>query len=217
MELSLHDERLQLINGCTDLLSMGLNLGTWGNVSVINRKNGLVVITPSGVDYKSLKPEDLVIVNLNGDLVEGKLKPSIETGLHLEVYKTRDDVGAVAHTHSIFATAAAAARVPIPAVVEDMAQIIGGDVQVANYALPGTPELAVNAVKALESRNAVLLANHGAVGVGKNLKEAILACQVVEKTAQVYAYAKLFGNPVMLSQQDIEEMHSFYVNKYKQR
>lgn len=216
MLICMFEEREQVIKACRDLFGMGLNLGTWGNISRISREKQMVVITPSGVEYPALQATDLVAVDLEGNVAEGTLKPSSETALHLEIYKARSDVGAIAHTHSIFATAAAVTRTPIPAVVEDMAQIIGGDVQVAEYAMPGTMDLARNAVSALGSKNAVLLANHGVIGVGKNMEEAVLACQVVEKTAQVFAYSKMFGSPVYLSQKDIDEMHHFYVNKYKQ-
>ena len=137
--------------------------------------------------------------------------------MHGAIYQNRLDIQAICHTHSVFATAMAAARKPIPGAVEDLVQIVGGDVRVCEYALPGSKELGQNVIKALEGRHAVLLANHGMLGAGRDLNEALKICQVVEKAAQITIFAKVLGGVVELSQEDIDFMRDFYLNAYGQR
>lgn len=192
--------------------SSGLVVGTWGNISL--RNEGKIFITPTAMDYDSLTPDDIVVCDINGNILEGKRKPSTEISAHLAIYNKRQDVNAIIHTHSIFATAMAAARKNIPAIVEDIAMIIGGEVPCAKYAHPGTPELGENIVEVLENKNAVLLANHGAIGMGRNLEEAYLVCQVLEKAARVYIFASQIGIPKPLAIEDVENMHNIYLNKY---
>ena len=153
---------------------------TWGNISGRVGPNQ-IYITPSGMEYESLEVEDITLIDLNGNVLEGKRKPSSEFQLHCEIYKAREDVQGIVHTHSKCASAFAVVQKPIPPLIEDMVQVVGGEVSVAQYALPGTKELATNAVWALGSKGAVLLANHGVVGVGYNLQEAYKACLLVEK------------------------------------
>lgn len=198
------------------MLGSGLVVGTWGNISARVPGEDLIAITPSGMNYDVLQPEDIVLVALNGEVKEGERKPSIELPLHLAIYCARKDIQAVVHTHSAYATAMAAARKPIPGAVEDLVQIVGGDVRVCEYALPGTAQLGANAVKALEGRNAVLLPNHGMVGAGTNLDEALKICQVVEKSAKITILAQAVGGVVELSQEDTAAMRDFYLHKYGQ-
>lgn len=190
----------------------GLVVGTWGNISL--RNEGKIFITPTAMDYDSLTPDDIVVCDINGNILEGKRKPSTEISAHLAIYNKRQDVNAIIHTHSIYATAMAAARKNIPAIVEDIAMIIGGEVPCAKYAHPGTPELGENIIEVLENKNAVLLANHGAIGMGRNLEEAYLVCQVLEKAARVYIFASQIGIPKPLPIEDVENMHNIYLNKY---
>lgn len=199
------------------LLDKGLVIGTWGNVSTRIPGKDLIAITPSGCDYRRMLPQDICIVDYNGNVIDCKLKPSSEMPLHLEIYKARPDVGAIVHTHSIFASACAVARKPIPPIIEDLIQLAGGTVEVADYALPGTPELAANAVGALGSKNAVLLANHGVIGCGRNLAESMIACELVEKAAQIYIYATQLGGAFILDDKDVSIMHDFYVREYRSR
>ena len=198
------------------LVQKGLVVGTWGNISC-RVEEGVILVTPSGRDYLSLKPKDLVLVNLSGRVLDGALAPSSELPLHLAVYLPRSDVQAVVHTHSVFASVCAVARRSIPPIIEDMLQVIGGSIEVAPYALPGTDELALNAVKMLERKNAVLLANHGVLGCGTSLTEAMLSCELVEKSAQIFLYAQNLGGAVPLSQNDIDAMHQFYQSSYRLR
>jgi L-fuculose-phosphate aldolase len=194
-----------------------LVVGTWGNISTRVQDTDLVAITPSGVDYDKTRPEDIVIVDLEGNIIDGKLKPSIELPLHLAIYKARKDVNAIVHTHSTYSTSYAIARKEIPASAEDSAQIVGGNVRVTDYFLPGTVELGNEAVKKLEDRNAVLLANHGLLAAAGTLKEALKVAQIVEKAAQSNLFAQLIGGAVELEENDINAMRDFYLNKYGQR
>ena len=194
-----------------------LVVGTWGNISTRVPETNLIAITPSGVDYDKTKPENIVIVDLEGNIVDGELKPSIEIHLHLAIYKARRDVNAIVHTHSTYSTSYAIARKEIPATAEDSAQIVGGNVKVTDYCLPGSIELGIEAVKKLEDRNAVLLANHGLLAAASSLKEALKVAQVVEKAAQSNLFAQLIGGAVELEDEDINAMRDFYLNKYGQR
>jgi len=198
------------------IASSGFNLGTWGNISVrINEKH--IAITPSGVAYEIMKPEEIVIVNLDGKIVDGSKKPSIELPLHCEIYKAKARINAIVHTHSVHSTAFAIARKPIPAVCEDMIQVVGGCVDVADYFLPGSNELANSAVLALGEKNACILANHGLLCVAEDMKESYKVAQIVEKSAQAVILAHSLGTPVELSQEDVNFMRDFYLHKYGQK
>jgi len=210
------DIRLEIINTGKLMVEQGLVASTWGNISVKNADHG-VYITPSGMEYGILEPDDIVLVDLDGKILEGKRKPSSELPLHLAFYRRRKDINAVVHTHSIYASAYAVVRKPIPPIIEDVAQVIGGAVGAAPYALPGTKELAQNAVNTLGEKNAVLLANHGVVGVGPSLAEAYKACLLVEKTAHIGLAAQILGEPVVLDAADVEWMRKVYLTSYGQK
>ena len=198
------------------MLESGLVAGTWGNISCRILGEDLVVITPSGMDYANIQPSDMVLLDLAGQVIEGSRKPSSEAPLHLAIYRQRKDVAGIVHTHSEVATAFSVLREPIEPVVEDAAMLVGGPVQVADYALPGTAELAQHVVAALADRYAVLMANHGLVGVGRRVEEAFTVCQVVEKCARVYAWAKALGKPVILPEQDVLMLSRIYRSSYGQ-
>ncbi|MCI2425246.1 class II aldolase/adducin family protein [Candidatus Acetothermia bacterium] len=193
-----------------------LVFGSWGNIS-LRLDAEKILITPSGIDYDKIQREDIVLIDQVGTILIGDHRPSSELPLHLAIYNERRDVHAIVHTHSIYATSFAIVRKRIPPVVEDLVQIVGGAVEVAEYALPGTDELARSALVALADRNAVLLANHGVVGVAAEITEALKICSLVEKTAQSIIFARLLGDVVELSQHDIKTMHTFYREKYGQR
>ncbi|NLT95761.1 MAG: class II aldolase/adducin family protein [Clostridia bacterium] len=198
------------------MVKQGLVASTWGNISV-KLSDDEILVTPSGMEYSKLKPSDLVLVNLEGQILEGCRKPSSELPLHLAFYKYRKDINAVVHTHSIYASAYAALRKPIPPLIEDMAMVIGGPVNVASYALPGTKELAQNAVEALGDKGAVLLANHGVIGVGSTLAEAYKACLLAEKTAHISLAAQIMGEPVALNSEEVKIMREAYLTSYGQK
>lgn len=198
------------------LASGNLTVGTWGNISARLDEDHMVV-TPSGMPYDILKPEDMVIVNMHDLTYEGKLKPSVETPMHARILLERPEVGGIVHTHSTYALVMAAAHKPIPPICDDQVQILGGEVRVARYTLPGTDDMAEAVTEALKGRMGALIANHGAVACGRTLDEALVAAAVLEKSAQVYIGTQAVGGGVELSPQDIAFMYDFFMNKYGQR
>lgn len=206
----------QVIDIGKKMMEYRLVVATWGNISCRIPKASQFCITPSGMPYDQLKPSDLVTMNFEGEIVEGRRKPSSEFLLHQEIYKARPDIGGIIHTHSNFACSFAVAQEPIPPVLEEAAQLIGGSVKVAKYATPGTPLLAQNAVKSLETRNAVILANHGVVGVGRSLTEAFTVAILVEKLAQVFLNAKILGTPHILDDLETRILRESFLKNYGQ-
>jgi L-fuculose-phosphate aldolase len=194
-------ERDQVLETRLKLVEKGLVSGKTGNVSLRVRPGAgpdLIVITPTSKHYDTLSVEGIAVVDFAGTVVEGKLPPSSEFRLHVAIYKAREGVGAVIHTHSVYASAIAVSGGGIPAILEEEVILLGGEVKVAAFAASGSEELARNAVEALGDRNAVVLANHGGVGVGGTLSEALDACEVLEKAARVYLLALAAGkvNPL---------------------
>ncbi|MBQ8691241.1 MAG: class II aldolase/adducin family protein [Phascolarctobacterium sp.] len=199
-----------------ELIERKLVAGSWGNISV-KIADGVYAVTPSGRGYANQKPEDIVIVDDACKTLDCELTPSSESKLHTAIYNACPEAKAIIHTHSIYASALAAMRKPVPAIIEDIVQIIGGRVECAEYALPGTQELADNAVKAMNGRKGVLLANHGAVCWGKDLADALMVCEILEKAAQIAIICQSCGGAVELSNEDAEIMHSFYEEHYIKR
>jgi len=188
--------------------------GTSGNVSAFNRRQGLMVITPSNMDYTIMKPSDLVVMKLDGSKVEGDLIPSSEWRLHAELYKNFDIANAVVHTHSPRASSFAVLHESIPLVLNEMLSFLGGDIPLADFALPGTAEVGLNAVKAMNSdkylRYSCLLANHGAVAIGDDLNEAYKRAVYTEDAATVYHFARQLGKPVEIPADAITALREIY-------
>lgn len=208
----------EVVYAAKEMHRTGLVAAVWGNVSARVPGTDRVVVTPSGVEYAEIDEEMMCVIDLHtGEKVEGRLKPTSELLLHLTIYRSREDVLGVMHTHSTYASAFSVVHKEIPPVVEDLAQVVGGSVTCAKYALPGTPELGQNAVRALGKKGAALLANHGVVGVGHTVAEALRVCQVVEKGAQIAALAKSIGTPVLLTQEDVEWLRHAYQHSYGQK
>ena len=199
-----------------ELIERKLVAGSWGNISV-KLADGVYAVTPSGRGYANQKPEDIIIIDDACNTLDGELTPSSESKLHTAIYNACPEAKAIIHTHSIYASALAAMRKPVPAIIEDIVQIIGGRVNCAEYALPGTQELADNAVAALNGRKSVLLANHGAVCWGKSLADALIVCEILEKAAQIAIICQSCGGAVELSNEDAEIMHDFYEKHYSKR
>jgi L-fuculose-phosphate aldolase len=199
-----------------ELIERKLVAGSWGNISV-KLADGVYAVTPSGRGYANQKPEDIIVIDDACNTLDGELTPSSESKLHTAIYNACPEAKAIIHTHSIYASALAAMRKPVPAIIEDIVQIIGGRVNCAEYALPGTQELADNAVAALNGRKAVLLANHGAVCWGKSLEDALIVSEILEKAAQIAIICQSCGGAVELSNEDAEVMHSFYEEHYSKR
>src|ERR671927_1440230 len=156
-----------------ELPKNGLVKWTGGNVSARDPESGLVVIKPSGVLYEDLRPEDHVVLDLQGKVVEGKLKPSSDTASHLYIYRHRPDVGGVVHTHSAYATAFAAVNKPIPVVLTAIADEFGGPIPCGGFALIGDDAIGKVVVECIGNSPAVLLKNHGVFTIGKNARSAV--------------------------------------------
>lgn len=195
-----------------ELIESGLVDGTWGNVSV-RISQSLMAITPSGRDYRELTADDIVIVDIiTGEAKGGK--PSTETPLHSAIYRERPEIGAIVHTHSASASTVAAARREVPPILDDFAQIIGPSLKVADYAIPGSKKLAKGAVAALRGRMAALLANHGAIAIGRDMKEALLCARMTEKGCRVFIEAEFLGGAKRLAPVEAWLMHKVYLEKY---
>lgn len=201
-------ERQQIIGIGQEIYRQRLVAGTWGNVSCRLGTINHILITPSGMSYESLQPRDLVVLDADGTIVEGNRKPSSESPLHVQIYHKRPEMGAIVHVHSPWASAYAVAHQPIPMLLEESAQILGASVPVASYAHAGSKELADSACEALgKEHKAVLLANHGLVGLGRDLEEALLVCVIAEKTAMIGLMAGALGTVNSLSAEDVKYLH----------
>jgi len=209
----LHLIRQQIIEGGLRLVREGLVARTWGNIS-IRVDETRMLITPSGRAYKDLGPEDIVLVNYHTSKHEGSIRPSSEKELHCEIYRTRKKIHAVIHTHQMNASTVAAAHREVPPILDDMAQIIGPSVRVAEYALPSTRKITRRTVRALKGRNAALMANHGAVCVGRDLEEAFVVCQVLEKACKAFIEAEFLGGAKSINKFEARLMHQLYIRKY---
>ncbi|WP_032499335.1 L-fuculose-phosphate aldolase [Streptococcus suis] len=198
-------ERKELIKYGRKLVTEGLTKGTGGNLSVFNREKGLMAITPSGIDFFEIKEEDIVIMDLEGQVVEGEKLPSSEWYMHLIQYQKREDLDAVIHAHTTYGTVLAVLREPLPA-SHYMIAVAGKDVRVADYATYGTKELAENAAEAMKDRRAVFLANHGILAGAQDLLNAFNIIEEVEYCSKIYCVAKSMGEPVILPDEEMELM-----------
>ncbi len=201
----LEKEREQVIEYSLKLLSEGLTNGTAGNVSIFNREEGLVAISPTGVNYSELTPEMISIVDLEGKLIEG-LKPSSELEMHMILYRNREDVNAVIHTHPVYTTVLACLREDLPAIDYMIAVTGATKVRCAEYASYGTKELAENAYKAMGSSLAVILANHGLTTAGKDIANAFNITVQVEYISNLYIKARNIGEPIILPDNEMNSM-----------
>jgi L-fuculose-phosphate aldolase len=194
----------------------GLNYGRAGNVSVRVGEDE-VLITPSGVVKSAMSLEDIVLVSMDGRVLEGRHKPTVEMPLHLAIYRSYKHVKAVIHAHPTYTSVLAVARAPLPPIIEEMILYTGGDVRVAEYAPFGTTELAENAVKALEGRSAAILANHGVVTVGRDLGEALDVLVVVERAAQIYILSWLLGRVNVIPKDVVDLYRSMYLKRISEQ
>src|SRR5215218_6683334 len=168
---------------------------TSGNISARDHGTGYVVIKPSGVRYEALRPEHMVVVDLNGQIIEGALKPSSDTPSHLYIYRHRPEVGGIVHTHSTYATAFAAANRPIPVYLTAMADEFGGPIPVGGFALIGGEEIGQVVLESIGRSPAILLKNHGVFTLGPNAEAAVKAAVMVEDVARTTWLALQIGMP----------------------
>lgn len=208
-------EKEQVVRYGKKLIDRRLTTGSGGNISVYNREKNLVAISPSGLDYYETTPEDIVILDIDGNLVEGKHRPSSEAGMHLAFYKNRADVSGIVHTHSKFATAIACIGWELPA-VHYLIGMAGHRVRCTEYATYGSDELAKKALETIGDSNAVLLANHGLIALGEDVDRAFSTAEHLEFVSEVYYLTKTLGTPNILSDEDMDEvMKKFGTFKYR--
>ena len=194
------------------------NLVTWtaGNVSARDPETGLVAIKPSGIRYEHLLPEHMVIVDLDGNVVEGDLKPSSDTLSHLYIYRHRPEVNGIVHTHSTYASAFAALGRPIPVYLTAMADEFGGPVPCGGFALIGSEAIGKVVLESIGDSPAVLLKNHGVFTVGATAEKAVKAAVMVEDVARTVWVALQLGQPEEIAADDVAKLHDRYTNVYGQ-
>jgi L-ribulose-5-phosphate 4-epimerase len=194
------------------------NLVTWtaGNVSARDKETGLVAIKPSGIRYEHLRPEHMVIVDLEGNVVEGDLKPSSDTLSHLYIYRHRSDVNGIVHTHSTYASAFAALGKPIPVYLTAQADEFGGPVPCGGFALIGSEAIGKVVLESIGTSPAVLLKNHGVFTVGSTAEAAVKAAVMVEDVARTVWVALQIGQPDEIPAEDVAKLHDRYTNVYGQ-
>uniref|UniRef100_UPI0032171933 class II aldolase/adducin family protein n=1 Tax=uncultured Draconibacterium sp. TaxID=1573823 RepID=UPI0032171933 len=207
-------EREALVKAGLKLVEQGLVSRTWGNISV-KVNDSEMLITPSGKFYEDITPADMVLINFKTNTYDKTgSKPSSEFKMHSGIYNNRKEFNAIIHTHQMNASTCAAARREVPAILDDLAQIVGPSVRCADYALPSTNKIVRATVKALRGRNAALMANHGAVCAGSDLDEAFMVCQVLEKGCKAFIEAEFLGGAKHINKFEAWAMHQMYLKKY---
>ncbi|AGL18449.1 L-ribulose-5-phosphate 4-epimerase [Actinoplanes sp. N902-109] len=191
---------------------------TAGNVSARVPGEDLLVIKPSGVRYEDISPDNMVVTDLDGNLVEGELSPSSDTAAHAYVYKHMPEVGGVVHTHSTYATAWAARAEPIPCVLTMIADEFGGEIPVGPFALIGDDSIGQGIVGTLRGHRspAVLMRNHGVFTIGKDAKAAVKAAVMCEDVARTVHISRQIGEPLPIEQAHIDSLYARYQNVYGQ-
>lgn len=209
-------ERELIVEYGKKMLDEGLTKGTGGNISAFDRELGLMAISPSGKAYYDTKVEDIVVMDLKGNVVQGELKPSSEWQMHLIYYLNREDVNAVVHTHSKYATTLSCLRKPLLP-VHYLIAVAGYEVLCADYAIYGSKQLAENALLKTEDRNAVLLANHGLMALGDSIEEAFSCAMHLEYVAEIYCHTLMMNKEaVLLSKDELDDvMKKFKTYRYR--
>ena len=206
----------ELVDLHLELPKNNLVVWTGGNVSARDPGTGLIVIKASGIRYEEMRPQHMVVLDIDGRMVEGDYKPSSDVYSHLYIYKHRPDVGGVVHTHSTYATAFAAVNKPIPVVLTAIADEFGGPIPCGGFALIGDDAIGKVVVESIGRSPAVLLKNHGVFTIGKNAKAAVKAAVMTEDNAKTVWLAMQIGTPDEIPQEDVEQLHQRYTNVYGQ-
>ncbi|MGI5918403.1 MAG: class II aldolase/adducin family protein [Christensenellales bacterium] len=193
-------EKQAVIDTALTIKEYGLVALAGGNVSM-RLPNGEILVTPSGMYYEIMKPEDILLMDIDGNIKEGVLKPSVDTVALLYIYKHMPHVNAIIHTHQVYATAVGLIEDKLPAVTTTLSNVTLGEVNVAPYSSPASLNMGIETVKHIGNRRAVILKHHGVVTVGVNLKEAMYAAIYMEETAKAYLAAKAAGVPACLTQE----------------
>ncbi len=209
--------RAEVARYARKMAASGLVQATQGNLSARDPKTGQVCITPSGADYDTLTAEDIVVVDAEGAVVEGRWKPSLETPVHCYLLRHRPDIHCVMHTHSPYATAFGVVYQPIPMVLNESAACLGGPVSIAPYHESGSVEFAALVAEHLGQGTAVIWGNHGALAVGPTLPLTYSIAHALEDTAKVYAIARSLGQPIReLPAAEVKRLHTWWKAHYGQ-
>lgn len=206
----------QLVQLHLELPKNNLVVWTSGNISARDPESGYVAIKPSGVLYEDLRSKDVVILDLDGNIIEGDLKPSSDIGSHLYIYRQRSDISGVVHTHSPYATAFAAIGEPIPVYLTAQADEFGGEIPCGGFALIGGEQIGKIVVDSIGDSPAVLLKNHGVFTVGPTAEAALKAAVMVEDIARTVWLAKQIGKPEEIPQELVDKLHHRYKTEYGQ-
>jgi len=201
------DLRKEIVQTCRRMTESGLVVGTSGNVSA-RTPDGNALVTPSGLDYALMEPEDVVLVDLDAKVLEGSFAPSVETPMHTGIYRSRPEACGIVHTHARYSTTLACLNWEIPPIHYMLAVLSDeGRIPVARYATYGTEELARNAAQALgDSHRACLLRNHGTIAVGASVSEAYSRTELLEEMAELFYRARAAGQPVLLTTGQLAEV-----------
>jgi len=213
----LQQQRECVIKTALRARDMGLIVLTFGNFSLRDPKTGYVCLTPSGMDYADLCPEDVVVMDVEGNIIDGRRKPSVEAPMHYLIYQKRPDVCGICHTHSVFATAWACIDAKLPVAVAEVAALVGETVPTAPYRPMGTMELAEVAAETLRDKQAVLLANHGQLAVGPDLATALTNAVIVEEGAKITYYAKSLGRLNIIPTEECLSIRQWALKRYGQK
>ena len=188
-----------------------------GTVCARDPQTGYVVVTPSGLDYERLTPDDMTVTDMEMNLVEGKFRPSVALNLWIGFMRARTELNAVVHTHSPYATAFSVAYQPIPVITETMADWFGQPIQVTRYLSVEDPEFPTLPVEVMGNGYAILLGNHGPITVGKALEHALERAVTLEEAARTYSIARTIGVPVTLTEEQARASFDYYHNRYGQK
>ncbi len=213
----LEELRYQLYQLHLELPKYNLVVWTMGNVSVRDPKTGLVVIKPSGIRFEDMRPEHMVVVDIDANIVDpaqGDLSFSSDTLTHLYIYRHRPDVFGVCHTHLTFATAFAAVGKPIPCFLTGMADEFGGEIPLGGFELIGNEAIGKEVLRVIGDSKAVIMQNHGVFTIGKSGLTAVKAAVMAEDAARTSFYALQLGTPVPISREDVAKLYDRYTNVY---
>jgi len=208
--------RLELCKHHLELFANGLVSCSSGNVSVRIPSENLIMIKPSGIEYQDLTPESMVIVSMTGEIIEGHLNPSIDTATHLHIYRHRQDINGIVHTHSTYATAFAAVGRSIPPVLTAIADEFGGPIPCGNYAPVGGESIGREIIRCIGTGTAVLLKHHGVFTIGASVKAAIRAAIRTEENAKIVYLASQLDNLQELAPEEVARARQTYIEKYGQ-
>jgi L-ribulose-5-phosphate 4-epimerase len=213
----LEELREQLHKLHLELFQAHLACCTSGNISARDSVTGLVVIKPSGIEYSDLTPERMVIVNMEGHIVEGSLKPSVDTSTHLYIYRHRRDVNGIVHTHSVYATAFAGAGRAIPPILTSIADEFGGPIPCGGYAPIGDESIGHEVLASIGTTRAVLLKHHGVFTIGGSPKEALMMAIKTEEIAKTVYLASQLGVLEEMPAEEVAKARLAYREKYGQK